>query len=100
AAMERRFARAMNALARAGLERPHGRGALAHGLAVRRADEGLGDAVLALSRMHYATRFGAHAPSAADLGRAEALASEVEQRAKQHARTRRTRGSVQPERRS
>jgi hypothetical protein len=80
--MERRFARAMDAIARAGFERPIGRGAIAHAEVVRAVDAPLGDALRTLSAMHYAARFGGHAMNEVEIGRADALVTEIERGAK------------------
>jgi hypothetical protein len=87
--MERRFARAMDAIARAGFERPIGRGAIAHAEVVRGVDAPLGEALRSLSTMHYAARFGGHAMNQVEIGRADALVTEIERgakRARQEAR--------------
>ncbi len=92
-AMERRFARAMELIARAGFERPVGRGALAHAEAVGRVDAPLGKALHALSEMHYAARFGGHAMNEVEIGRADTLVDEIERAAKR-ARQERRRGGA------
>ncbi len=92
-AMERRFARAMDLIARAGLERPAGRGALAHAEAVGRVDAPLGDALHTLSEMHYAARFGGHAMNDVELGRADTLVEEIARGAKRAKQERRRGGA-------
>lgn len=84
--MERRFARAMSALARCGLERPAASGAVAHASAVAAVDAPLGEAVRALASMHYAARFGGRAMNEVELARADALVREVEERSRAYAK--------------
>ncbi len=89
-AMERRFARAMDALARAGLERPASRGALAHSGVVGDVNPTLGETIRSLTAMHYAARFGQRAMNETEIRRADELVREVEEGAKAHARQART----------
>lgn len=91
-AMERRFARAMDALARAGLERPASRGALAHSGFVGDVNASLGESVRTLTAMHYAARFGGRAMNSAEIEHADSLVREVEDAARAHARESRRNG--------
>lgn len=91
-AMERRFAKAMDALARAGLERPASRGALAHAGVVGDVNPTLGETVRSLTAMHYAARFGGRAMNEAEIGRADELVRQVEEAARAHWREARRNG--------
>lgn len=90
--MERRFARAMDALAKAGLERPASRGAMAHAGVVGDLNPTLGETVRSLTAMHYAARFGGRAMNDIEIGKADDLVREVEEAARAHWRETRRNG--------
>lgn len=87
AAAERRaqrvfYARVLRALRRAGFAKPPGRPILDHAKNLSRADGVLGGALDEIGRLYYASRFGRHTLSPAQLERAQALAGLIAQRAR------------------